>query len=172
MHAYTHAHAHTRAYTHTHAHTHAHTHTHTHTCAQLDSFIHLHLGIDATGLPADLECHHLIVNSWDEHLVDEHQVCIVSIPTGVRACVCCVALSPHLRAYELTAVKAMGVRSPSWAGLLGSLKLTTLPFWAPTSAHQQLNLTSSAHSASPCLCHLPCNAQPHGTLGKAHLPRK
>jgi hypothetical protein len=29
-----------------------------------ESFIHMHLGIDATGLPADLECHHLIVNSW------------------------------------------------------------------------------------------------------------
>ena len=29
------------------------------------SFMHLHLGIDATGLPADLECHHTVVNSWD-----------------------------------------------------------------------------------------------------------
>lgn len=33
---------------------------------QLDSFVHLHLGIDATGLPPDLECHHLVVNSWEQ----------------------------------------------------------------------------------------------------------
>lgn len=30
------------------------------------SFLHLHLGIDAAGLPADLECHHTVVNSWDQ----------------------------------------------------------------------------------------------------------
>jgi len=29
---------------------------------QLDSFIHLHLGIHASNLPKDLECHHLIIN--------------------------------------------------------------------------------------------------------------
>lgn len=29
------------------------------------SFVHLHLGIDATGLPADLDCHHTVVNWWD-----------------------------------------------------------------------------------------------------------
>jgi hypothetical protein len=33
-------------------------------CMQLESFVHLHLGIDASGLPKDLECHHLIVNDW------------------------------------------------------------------------------------------------------------
>jgi hypothetical protein len=27
---------------------------------QTNSFLHLHLGIDATGLPEDLECHHLV----------------------------------------------------------------------------------------------------------------
>jgi hypothetical protein len=30
------------------------------------SFMHLHLGIDATGLPQDLDIHHLIVNRWGE----------------------------------------------------------------------------------------------------------
>ena len=30
------------------------------------SFMHLHLGIDATGLPADLDIHHLVVNQWDD----------------------------------------------------------------------------------------------------------
>lgn len=44
------------------------------------SFMHLHLGIDATGLPDDLECHHLIVNDWSD-LEAEQNVIIVSIPT-------------------------------------------------------------------------------------------
>ena len=30
-----------------------------------NSFMHLHLGIDAAGLPPGLDCHHLIVNSWE-----------------------------------------------------------------------------------------------------------
>lgn len=30
------------------------------------SFVHLHLGIDAAGLPPGLECHHLVVNDWDD----------------------------------------------------------------------------------------------------------
>lgn len=29
-----------------------------------DSFMHLHLGIDAAGLPADLACHYIVVNDW------------------------------------------------------------------------------------------------------------
>ena len=38
------------------------------------SFMHLHLGFDATGLE-DLELHHIIVNSW-EGGVDTEQVCL------------------------------------------------------------------------------------------------
>ena len=30
------------------------------------SFMHLHLGIDADGLPPELDCHHLVVNDWDD----------------------------------------------------------------------------------------------------------
>ena len=37
------------------------------------SFMHLHLGFDATGLE-DLELHHIIVNSW-EGGVDTEQAC-------------------------------------------------------------------------------------------------
>ena len=29
-----------------------------------DSFMHLHLGIDAAGLPEDLACHYIVVNEW------------------------------------------------------------------------------------------------------------
>lgn len=32
---------------------------------QCESFMHLHLGIDAAGLPDDLEIHHIVVNDWD-----------------------------------------------------------------------------------------------------------
>ena len=37
-------------------------------------------GIDAEGLPPDLDCHHLVVNSWDD-LEAPQNVCIASIPT-------------------------------------------------------------------------------------------
>eukprot|EP00271_Cylindrocystis_brebissonii_P000213 TRINITY_DN10250_c0_g1_i1.p1 TRINITY_DN10250_c0_g1~~TRINITY_DN10250_c0_g1_i1.p1 ORF type:complete len:673 (-),score=66.47 TRINITY_DN10250_c0_g1_i1:273-2291(-) len=45
------------------------------------SFLHLHLGIDATGLPPDLECHHLIVNDWDLGIEAPLNVIIISIPS-------------------------------------------------------------------------------------------
>ena len=44
------------------------------------SFVHLHLGIDAAGLPADLDCHHLFVDSWAD-LEAPQNVRIASIPT-------------------------------------------------------------------------------------------
>jgi phytoene dehydrogenase-like protein len=44
------------------------------------SFMHLHLGIDATDLPADLQIHHLIVNNWKD-IEAPQNVCIASIPT-------------------------------------------------------------------------------------------
>eukprot|EP00976_Prorocentrum_cordatum_P071983 1180531-Prorocentrum_minimum.AAC.9 len=48
---------------------------------ECDSFLHLHLGIDATGLPEDLECHHVIVNDWSKGVDAEQNVTIISIPT-------------------------------------------------------------------------------------------
>jgi len=47
---------------------------------QVNSFMHLHLGIDARGLPPDLECHHLVVNSWS-NITAPQNVCIASVPT-------------------------------------------------------------------------------------------
>ena len=46
----------------------------------IESFMHLHLGIDATDLPEDLECHHLFVNDWSDIKASQN-VCIASIPT-------------------------------------------------------------------------------------------
>jgi phytoene dehydrogenase-like protein len=44
------------------------------------SFVHLHLGIDATGLPKDLDCHHTVINHWDK-IDDPQNMAIISIPT-------------------------------------------------------------------------------------------
>lgn len=45
------------------------------------SFMHLHLGIDATGLPADLACHHIVVNDWKLGVTAPQNVVLVSIPS-------------------------------------------------------------------------------------------
>ena len=44
------------------------------------SFMHLHLGIPAEGLPADLECHHSVLNLSTDVTAEQNLV-IVSIPT-------------------------------------------------------------------------------------------
>eukprot|EP00775_Hariotina_reticulata_P007610 gene7610-7812_t len=50
------------------------------TTPQCSSFLHMHLGIDATGLTPDLDCHHLVVNDWS-NLEAPLNVCIASVPT-------------------------------------------------------------------------------------------
>ena len=44
------------------------------------SFVHLHLGIDATGLPPDLESHYSVINQWDDIDAPQNHV-IISIPS-------------------------------------------------------------------------------------------
>ena len=44
------------------------------------SFVHLHIGINATGLPADLESHYSVINTWDKIDSPQNHV-IISIPT-------------------------------------------------------------------------------------------
>jgi phytoene dehydrogenase-like protein len=51
---------------------------HTPTC---DSFLHLHLGIDGSGLPADLACHHIVVNDWAAGVTAPQNVVLISIPS-------------------------------------------------------------------------------------------
>jgi carotene isomerase len=46
-----------------------------------DSFMHLHLGIDAQGLPEDIACHHIVVNDWEKGVTAEQNVVAVSIPS-------------------------------------------------------------------------------------------
>jgi phytoene dehydrogenase-like protein len=46
-----------------------------------DSFMHLHLGIKAEGLPADLDCHYLVVNDWERGVTAPQNVIAISIPS-------------------------------------------------------------------------------------------
>jgi phytoene dehydrogenase-like protein len=46
-----------------------------------DSFLHLHLGIDGTGLPEELACHHIVVNDWDRGVTAPQNVVLISIPS-------------------------------------------------------------------------------------------
>ncbi|MEM9275001.1 MAG: NAD(P)/FAD-dependent oxidoreductase [Cyanobacteria bacterium P01_F01_bin.143] len=48
---------------------------------ECESFMHLHLGIDATNLPADLQCHYIVVNDWEQGINAPQNVVVVSIPT-------------------------------------------------------------------------------------------
>ncbi|MEO1389464.1 MAG: NAD(P)/FAD-dependent oxidoreductase [Cyanobacteria bacterium J06634_6] len=46
-----------------------------------DSFMHLHLGIDATDLPTDLACHYIVVNDWDKGISAPQNLVLISIPS-------------------------------------------------------------------------------------------
>ncbi|MEM8722276.1 MAG: NAD(P)/FAD-dependent oxidoreductase [Cyanobacteria bacterium P01_G01_bin.39] len=47
---------------------------------ECESFMHLHLGIDATGLD-DLECHYIVVNDWSQGVTAPQNVVVMSIPS-------------------------------------------------------------------------------------------
>ncbi|OAB61930.1 carotene isomerase [Leptolyngbya valderiana BDU 20041] len=46
---------------------------------QCDSFMHLHAGIDAAGLPEDLDCHYIVVKEWE--ITKPQNIVLVSIPS-------------------------------------------------------------------------------------------
>ena len=48
---------------------------------ECDSFMHLHLGIDAAGIRSDLACHYIIVNDWKLGVTAPQNVVLVSIPS-------------------------------------------------------------------------------------------
>ncbi|MBE9031005.1 NAD(P)/FAD-dependent oxidoreductase [filamentous cyanobacterium LEGE 11480] len=50
-----------------------------------ESFMHLHVGIDATGL--DLECHYIVVNDWARGVAAAQNLSLISIPS---------VLDPHM----------------------------------------------------------------------------
>uniref|UniRef100_A0A061RCQ2 Carotene isomerase n=1 Tax=Tetraselmis sp. GSL018 TaxID=582737 RepID=A0A061RCQ2_9CHLO len=47
------------------------------------SFMHLHLGFDAKGLPEDLEMHHIVVNSWEGGVDTEQNVVLICIASVI-----------------------------------------------------------------------------------------
>jgi carotene isomerase len=51
------------------------------TTPECDSFMHLHLGIDAAGLRSDLACHYIVVNDWETGVTAPQNVVLVSIPS-------------------------------------------------------------------------------------------
>lgn len=48
---------------------------------ECESFMHLHLGIDAANLPTDLQCHYIVVNDWQKGVTAPQNVVVVSIPS-------------------------------------------------------------------------------------------
>ncbi len=46
-----------------------------------ESFMHLHLAIEAQGLPADLACHYIVVDSWDKGVDAPQNLVLISIPS-------------------------------------------------------------------------------------------
>lgn len=48
---------------------------------ECDSFMHLHLGIDASGLRPDLACHYIVVKDWQQGVTAPQNVVLVSIPS-------------------------------------------------------------------------------------------
>jgi phytoene dehydrogenase-like protein len=45
------------------------------------SFMHLHVGIDGTGLPDSLACHHIVVHDWEAGVTAPQNVVLISIPS-------------------------------------------------------------------------------------------
>ena len=48
---------------------------------ECESFMHLHLGIDARDLPRDLQCHYIVVNDWKQGVTAPQNVVVISIPS-------------------------------------------------------------------------------------------
>ena len=48
---------------------------------ECESFMHLHVGIDAADLPSDLQCHYIVVNDWELGITAPQNVVVVSIPS-------------------------------------------------------------------------------------------
>ncbi len=50
---------------------------------ECDSFMHLHLGIDAQKIRSDLACHYIVVNNWEVGITAPQNVVLVSIPSVI-----------------------------------------------------------------------------------------
>ncbi|MEM7554512.1 MAG: NAD(P)/FAD-dependent oxidoreductase [Cyanobacteria bacterium P01_A01_bin.84] len=48
---------------------------------QCESFMHLHLGIDAKDIRSDLACHYIVVNDWEKGIAATQNAILISIPS-------------------------------------------------------------------------------------------
>ncbi|MDZ8184252.1 MAG: NAD(P)/FAD-dependent oxidoreductase [Nostoc sp. ChiSLP02] len=48
---------------------------------ECDSFMHLHLGINAEGLQTNLQCHYVVVNNWELGVTAPQNLVVISIPS-------------------------------------------------------------------------------------------
>jgi phytoene dehydrogenase-like protein len=48
---------------------------------ECDSFMHLHLGINAEGLQPNLQCHYVVVNNWEAGITAPQNLVVISIPS-------------------------------------------------------------------------------------------
>ena len=48
---------------------------------QCESFMHLHLGIDAANIRADLQCHYIFVKDWERGITAPQNLVLISIPS-------------------------------------------------------------------------------------------
>ncbi|WP_445632300.1 Carotene isomerase [Nostoc sp. DSM 114161] len=48
---------------------------------ECDSFMHLHLGINAEGLQPNLQCHYVVVNNWEAGVTAPQNLVVISIPS-------------------------------------------------------------------------------------------
>jgi len=93
-------------------------------------------GIDATGLPDDLGCHHLIVNNFTD-IEAEQNVCIVSIPSVFNP-----SLSPPGK-FLVHAYCAANESYSNWEGMdrksqeYKDLKVGSLPTGGGLSANRR-----------------------------------
>ncbi|GIL52582.1 hypothetical protein Vafri_8402 [Volvox africanus] len=71
------------------------------------SFMHLHIGFDATGLDPSLELHHIVVNTWTGGVTAPQNVVLISIPSVMDPAMappgkhCLHAYLPATEPYEL-----------------------------------------------------------------------
>jgi phytoene dehydrogenase-like protein len=50
-----------------------------------DSFMHLHVGIEAQGLPSDLACHYIVLDDWAKGITAPQNLVAISIPSVLDA---------------------------------------------------------------------------------------
>jgi phytoene dehydrogenase-like protein len=88
---------------------------------QCASFMHLHLGIDATGLPDDLEIHHISVEDWERGVTAPQNLVLVSIPSVLDKAMApkgCHVIHAYTPGTEPSALWAsLDVRSAEYAAL-------------------------------------------------------